>query len=114
MFATNLTLRGDASDRANASRRELTLGGLPTDHMLRVQGLADSRPFDQQDPRAPANRRISIVVMNREAEDRVYGRTPWGEQEEAAQDVPSIRPDLAPLAGAAQRPAPSSQDTNGR
>jgi chemotaxis protein MotB len=56
-----------SADRANASRRELTAGGLPTEHMLRVQGLADSRPFDDKDPRAPANRRISIIVMNHHA-----------------------------------------------
>jgi chemotaxis protein MotB len=88
-----------SADRANASRRELTLGGLPTEHMLRVQGLADSRPFDSQDPRAPANRRISIIVMNRDAEDRFYGRDPWAaEAAEEQPALPSIKPDLVPAA----------------
>lgn len=87
-----------SADRANASRRELTLGGLPTDHMLRVQGLSDSRPFDQKDPRAPSNRRISIIVMNRDAEDRFFGRDPFAQTEEEAAALPSIKPDLVPAA----------------
>ncbi len=61
-----------SADRANASRRELIAGGLADDQVLRVQGLAASNPFDRKDPAAPANRRISIVVMTREAEDRVF------------------------------------------
>ena len=61
-----------SADRANASRRELVVGGLPEDQVLRVQGLAASNPFDRKDPTAPANRRISIVVMTRDAEDRVF------------------------------------------
>ena len=61
-----------SADRANASRREMLLGGLPDDRVLRVQGLAASTPYDRKDPGAPANRRISIIVMNREAEDRVF------------------------------------------
>jgi chemotaxis protein MotB len=61
-----------SADRANASRRELLAGGLPEEQVLRVQGLAASHPFDRRDPLSPANRRISIVVMTREAEDRVF------------------------------------------
>jgi chemotaxis protein MotB len=60
-----------SSDRANASRRELVSGGLPDEHVLRVQGLASSHLFEPADPASPANRRISIIVMNREAEDRI-------------------------------------------
>jgi chemotaxis protein MotB len=65
-----------SADRANASRRELVAGGLPDDRTLRVQGLAASNPFDRQDPLAPTNRRISIIVMNREAEDRFWRTAP--------------------------------------
>jgi len=61
-----------SADRANASRRELVTGGLPEDQVLRVQGLAASHPLDRKEPAAPANRRISIIVMTREAEDRVF------------------------------------------
>jgi chemotaxis protein MotB len=61
-----------SADRANASRRELIAGGLPDDRVLRVQGLAASTPFDRKDPAAPFNRRISLTVMNRDAEERVF------------------------------------------
>jgi chemotaxis protein MotB len=65
-----------SSDRANASRRELIAGGLPAAHVLRVQGLASSSPYETADPFAPMNRRISIIVMNRDAEDRFFQTTP--------------------------------------
>ncbi len=65
-----------SSDRANASRRELLAGGLADERVLRVQGLASSQPFDEADPLGPSNRRISIIVMNRDAEDRMFRTSP--------------------------------------
>ena len=64
-----------SADRANASRRELVAGGLTEERVLRVLGLASSQPFNRNDPAEPQNRRISIIVMNREAEDRFYRPT---------------------------------------
>jgi chemotaxis protein MotB len=75
-----------SSDRANASRRELGAGGLPDDRMLLVQGMASSVLFDPADPLSPANRRISILVMNRDAEDRLLRTAP--EEQEVAQPAP--------------------------
>ncbi len=60
-----------SSDRANASRRELVAGGLPDDKLVRVEGLASSRLLETQDPTAPINRRISILVLTQEAERRL-------------------------------------------
>jgi chemotaxis protein MotB len=77
-----------SADRANASRRELLSGGLPEEQVLRVQGLAASHPFDRRDPLAPTNRRISIVVMTREAEERVF-RGPQVPQPAPAVAVPA-------------------------
>jgi chemotaxis protein MotB len=65
-----------SSDRANASRREFIAGGLPEDRVLRVQGLAASSPLVKDDPNAATNRRISIIVMNRDAEDRFFRTAP--------------------------------------
>ncbi len=59
-----------SSDRANASRRTLLVGGMTEDRVLRVQGLASSQPLERDDPKAATNRRISIIVLNREAERR--------------------------------------------
>ncbi len=61
-----------SADRANASRRELIAGGLPGEKMLRVQGMAASMLYEPESPESPLNRRISIIVMNRDAEDRVF------------------------------------------
>ena len=65
-----------SADRANASRRELVAGGLPDARVLRVQGLASSKLLDTKDPKAQVNRRISIIVMNRDAEDAVLKNLP--------------------------------------
>ncbi|MEY8876661.1 MAG: flagellar motor protein MotB [Leptothrix sp. (in: b-proteobacteria)] len=73
-----------SSDRANASRRELLAGGLDDQRILRVQGLAASVPFDRLAPADPVNRRISIIVMTRDAVDRFFQS---GDSAEAA--VPS-------------------------
>lgn len=94
-----------SADRANASRRELIAGGLSGDRVLRVQGLAASMLFDRKEPLSSLNRRISIIVMNREAEDRFFdaARTAGGgDDAESAQDETSATP-------AASRPA-----SNGR
>ena len=70
-----------SADRANASRRELIAGGLPDSRMLRVQGLASSNLLERKEPNSPVNRRISIIVMNRDAEDAVLKSLPDVEEE---------------------------------
>ena len=76
-----------SADRANASRRELISGGLSGDRILRVQGLSSSVPFEKNDPESPLNRRISIIVMNREAEDRFFSAA-RAESEVPAEGIP--------------------------
>jgi chemotaxis protein MotB len=60
-----------SADRANASRRELVAGGIAENKILRVTGLGESSMLDRADPLNPANRRISIVVLNHKAEERI-------------------------------------------
>ena len=86
-----------SSDRANASRRELIAGGLPENRVLRVLGLAASMPHDRLDTLAAVNRRIGIIVMNRDAEDRLF-RPPGDDAEDA----------VAPGAADAVPPAPAA------
>ncbi len=62
-----------SADRANASRRELVASGMPDEKLARVTGLASSSLIDLQNPLSPVNRRISILVMTREAEERLMG-----------------------------------------
>ena len=56
-----------SADRANASRRELILGGMNEQKILRVVGLSSVVLFDKDDPTNPVNRRISIIVMSNKA-----------------------------------------------
>jgi chemotaxis protein MotB len=58
-----------SADRANAARRALLSGGLVSDKIARVVGLAASVPFDKVDPSDPINRRISIIMMTKQAQD---------------------------------------------
>jgi len=60
-----------SSDRANASRRELIFGGLDPAKILRVNGFSDVMPLDTGNLYSPVNRRISIVVLNKETEEEI-------------------------------------------
>src|SRR5262245_19995702 len=62
-----------SADRANASRRELVAGGMDESKVLRVVGVSSSVPLNKADPRDPANRRISLVVLNKKAEQAIRG-----------------------------------------
>ena len=56
-----------SSDRANAARRELVLGGLETSRVSQVVGFADSVRLNPDDANDPMNRRISITILNARA-----------------------------------------------
>jgi chemotaxis protein MotB len=60
-----------STNRANASRRELLLGGMEDGKIMRVVGLASTVLYDKEDPYNPINRRISIVVMNKRTEEAI-------------------------------------------
>jgi chemotaxis protein MotB len=57
-----------SADRANAARRALVGAGLPDEKIARVVGLSSSVLFDRDSPQSPINRRISIVIMTKQAE----------------------------------------------
>lgn len=60
-----------SADRANAARRLLLEGGVDTSRIAQAVGMADTIPFDKENPYNPRNRRISIIVLNKEAEERL-------------------------------------------
>lgn len=60
-----------SANRANASRRELVAGGMDENKVLRVVGMSATVLFDKNDPLNPANRRISIVVLNKRTEENL-------------------------------------------
>lgn len=56
-----------SADRANTARRALVAGGVRGEQIGRVVGLSDSVLFDKDNPTAPVNRRIAIIVLNKKA-----------------------------------------------
>ena len=85
-----------SSERANAARRELLTGGMQEAKILQIRGLADALPFLKNDTTNPSNRRISIVVLNAQAEQNFL---------RDGQQTPSEQP------AAATTPAPDAQAT---
>ncbi|WP_413722604.1 flagellar motor protein MotB [Sodalis sp. RH24] len=57
-----------SAERANASRRELITGGLAEGKILRVVGMAATMSLAPQQPDAAINRRISLLVLNKQTE----------------------------------------------
>lgn len=72
-----------SADRANAARRVLVEGGIQDNKILRVVGLGATNMYNEADPLDPMNRRISIVVMNKKAENAVRHDTPVVVNDEA-------------------------------
>jgi chemotaxis protein MotB len=87
-----------SADRANAARRALNAGGLPDEKISRVVGLSSSVLFDKQDPQSPINRRISIVVMTKQAEAAAL-------KTDVAAEAPAAPDEHTPASGAS---APAS------
>ena len=81
-----------SADRANASRRELIVGGMDEGKILRVVGLASAVPIDKNDPFNPINRRISIIVMNKKTEDSITKEGGGTVEVSSAAQVPGVLP----------------------
>ncbi|RLM27191.1 flagellar motor protein MotB [Brenneria alni] len=61
-----------SADRANASRRELLIGGLADGKVLRVVGMAETMGLKQANGGNDAiNRRISLLVLNKQAQKNI-------------------------------------------
>jgi chemotaxis protein MotB len=104
-----------SSDRANASRRELIAGGMEEGKIVRVVGLSSAVLMDQQNPNNPINRRISIIVMNKKAEEtaaRDGGTVTISEEKQAEPTLQGIGPPAAggeaPAVHAAPAPLPAA------
>ena len=60
-----------STDRANAARRALIEGGMDSGKLLRVIGAAATSSRPGASSGAPVNRRISILVLNADAQARI-------------------------------------------
>jgi len=95
-----------SADRANASRRELILGGIDEKKIIRVVGLGAAVMLDKSDAVNPINRRIAITVLNHKSEMRIL--------DDSLQPAP---PDVLPEAtsamnGGAPLAAPAAASTD--
>ncbi|MFM2288884.1 MAG: motB2 [Pseudomonadota bacterium] len=99
-----------SADRANAARRALESGGLQTEKVARVVGLSSSVLFDKENQRNPINRRISIIVMTKEAEERAFqsDRPEAGEAPVPEGAAGEATAEGAPAAASAPAPTPAS------
>ncbi len=79
-----------SSERSNAARRvmESVKGGLRPGQVRRVTGYADTIPMEGKDPKDPANRRISIIVLSATTEAAEAKRN----QGKAGKDKPKEAP----------------------
>jgi chemotaxis protein MotB len=83
-----------SADRANASRRELIAGGMAEEKIVRVVGLSSAVLYKKDEPLNPVNRRISMIVMNKQAElaasqdGGTLGETAEDDADEAQSGVP--------------------------
>lgn len=85
-----------SADRANAARRVLMRSGVPSSQMTQVVGLADSSLYLPDDPTNPRNRRISILVLNETAQERIKRRQQQAPNEPADTANPVDTPAEAP------------------
>lgn len=90
-----------STDRANAARRALLAGGMSEGKSARVVGLAASVPLDKAHPDNPINRRISIIVMTRQAEAAALSQDVVDGSAEPAVRLPTTAPppSAAPATG---------------
>ncbi|MDR0563792.1 MAG: flagellar motor protein MotB [Azoarcus sp.] len=98
-----------SSNRANSARRELIAGGLDAGKVVRVVGLSDTIQLDSENPLDPINRRISIIVLNKESEQAIrselIGRAP-DISVHSAQDAMELGQEIEPEQPGQQVPAP--------
>jgi chemotaxis protein MotB len=56
-----------SAERAEATRQILEKKGIPESRFTRIEGVADTDPMNPKDSRDPRNRRMSITVLNQDA-----------------------------------------------
>ena len=54
-----------SASRAEATRQALLASGVPANRFSRLEGVADTEPFNAADPLDPRNRRLSITLLRR-------------------------------------------------
>ncbi|KAA1050286.1 flagellar motor protein MotB [Pseudocitrobacter sp. 73] len=90
-----------SADRANASRRELVIGGLSEGKVLRVVGMANTMRLSSHGGDDAINRRISLLVLNNQAEQAILNENAQSQNEPLS---------VLPSPSATQSPTPPQSD----
>ncbi|SFM92931.1 chemotaxis protein MotB [Izhakiella capsodis] len=100
-----------SAERANASRRELVLGGLDGGKMLRVVGMADTMKLKNRGGDEAVNRRISLLVLNHDTEQAIEKENAESDSVPLADDgsLQNLKQIAAPAAPANASKKPESQ-----
>ncbi len=53
-----------SAERAEETRKIIEKKGIPVNRFAKIEGVADTAPYNPSDPKDPRNRRIGITVMN--------------------------------------------------
>lgn len=109
-----------STDRANASRREMIIGGLSEGKVLRVMGMGSTMQLKNHPAGDAINRRISILVLNKHAEEAIERENSEGEaitindagelqrQVPGRQTAPALAPKMSPAPAPAAPATPES------
>jgi chemotaxis protein MotB len=102
-----------STERANAARRALEAGFLAPGKIARIVGLSSSVLFDSVNSRNPVNRRISIIVMTKQAEEAALNsdNAPQVSAQQLATPAATGEPGAVPAAAPAVAPAPATTPT---
>ncbi len=57
-----------SADRAETTRATLEKNGIKPERFVQIEGVADTAPFNPNDPKDPRNRRVSITVKFKEGQ----------------------------------------------
>ncbi|WLS77270.1 flagellar motor protein MotB [Erwinia pyri] len=101
-----------SADRANASRRELVIGGLDSGKMLRVVGMADTMRLKNRGADDAVNRRISLLVLNHDTEVQIEKENAESDATQIGNDPGTLKEIVAPAipSGAAKNPDPQPSE----
>jgi len=98
--------------RALMARAHMMLGGMPARSVLQVIGMAEVAPADPQNPQAPINRRVELLVTTKahaQNVHRTFGQLPVSEPlTPELQSSPADTPMLERLRDMLLTPAPGA------
>lgn len=86
-----------SADRANASRRVMMEDGVTADRLNNVMGKADTEPLVPDNPLAPKNRRITILLLKQDLTDPLPA-------DDSSDNVDDVENDNADFSGASKMP----------